>query len=190
MEIVLKNIKSAKKNLEILEDDKFIREINNFSIAAIKTLKKKKKLIFCGNGGSASDSNHIAAELVGRFMKNRVALNAISLTANTSAITAIANDLDYKKVFSRQIEAHGNKGDLLICITTSGRSKNILEAVKTAKKKNIKTLFLSSILARKIKLKTDFKILVPGTRTDRIQEMHILVGHIICELIEKKFHKS
>ena len=190
MEIVLKNIKLAKKNLEILEDDKFIREINNFSMEAIKTLTKKNKLIFCGNGGSASDSNHIAAELVGRFMKNRVALNAISLTANTSAITAIANDLDYKKVFSRQIEAHGKKGDLLVCITTSGRSKNILEAVKTAKKKGIKTLFLSSILARKIKLKTDFKILVPGTRTDRIQEMHILIGHIICELIEKKFHKS
>ena len=108
MEIIINNIREAKKNLEILQNEKIIREINSFSIQATKALKKNKKLIFCGNGGSAADSNHLVAELVGRFMKNRIALNAISLASNTSTLTAISNDYEYSKVFSRQIEAIGN----------------------------------------------------------------------------------
>ena len=187
MEIIINNIREAKKNLEILQNEKIIKEINSFSIQATKALKKNKKLIFCSNGGSAADSNHLVAELVGRFMKNRIALNAISLASNTSTLTAISNDYEYSKVFSRQIEAVGNSGDVLVCITTSGKSKNILEAIKIAKKKRIKTLILSSELAKKINFKTDFKIFVPSNRTDRIQEMHILIGHIICELIERQF---
>ena len=187
MEIIINNIREAKKNLEILQNEKIIKEINSFSIQATKALKKNKKLIFCGNGGSAADSNHLVAELVGRFMKTRIALNAISSASNTSTLTAISNDYEYSKVFSRQIEAVGNSGDVLVCITTSGKSKNILEAIKIAKKKRIKTLILSSELAKKINFKTDFKIFVPSNRTDRIQEMHILIGHIICELIERQF---
>jgi len=187
METILNNIHAAKRNLTLLEKKIFVKQIHNFSIKAIKTLKNKRKLIFCGNGGSASDSNHIVAELVGRFMKNRSAINAISFTANNSAITAIANDFGYEKIFSRQLEAHGKKGDFLICISTSGKSKNILEVIKKAKKMDISTLLLSSELARNVNVKSNYKVLVPSKRTDRIQEMHILIGHIVCELIEKSF---
>ena len=190
MDLIKKNIIEAKKNLENLNDDKFLKEIFKFSKISIEKLKKNKKIIFCGNGGSASDSNHLAAELVGRFMKNRVAINAISLATNISSITAIANDLDYNKIFSRQIEAYGQDGDILVCITTSGKSKNILNAINAAKKKKIKILLLSSLKAKNSKIKTDFKILVPSKRTDRIQEMHILIGHIICEIIENNFLKK
>ena len=120
-------------------------------------------------------------------MKNRVPINSLSLATNISSITAIANDFNFDKIFSRQLEAYGNKGDILFCITTSGKSKNIIKAMNTANKKGIEILLLSSLKATNLKFNTKFKILVPSKRTDRIQEMHILVGHIICEIIENEF---
>ena len=186
MEIIINNIREAKKNLEILQNEKIIKEINSFSIQATKALKKNKKLIFCGNGGSAADSNHLVAELVGRFMKNRIALNAISLASNTSTLTAISNDYEYSKVFSRQIEAVGNSGDVLVCITTSGKSKNILRAIDYAQKRKINIIFLTSKKFKK-KIKNAVIIKVPAERVDRIQEMHICIGHIFCEEIENFF---
>ena len=153
------------------------------------TINTKKKIIFCGNGGSAADSQHLAAELVGKFLKKRIALPSIALTTNSSILTAVGNDLNFNQIFSRQIEALGNEGDTLVALTTSGKSKNILNAIKTAEKKKLNIVLITS---KKSKLKSKEKLLVvkaPATRVDRIQEMHITIGHIICEYIENNFKK-
>ncbi len=153
----------------------------------IKALKNRKKIIFCGNGGSAADSQHLAAELVGKYKYFRQAIPALSITCDTSAITSIGNDMGFEHIFSRQIEAVGESGDILFAMSTSGTSKNILNAIIAAKKKKIKIIFLTSqLLKKKIDL-CDIIIKVPSIRVDRIQEMHISIGHIICELIETKF---
>ena len=147
---------------------------------------KKNKVIFCGNGGSAADSSHAAAEFVGRFFKkNRKALNAISLNENNSSLTAIANDFDYKYVFSRQLEGIGKKGDVLFAISTSGRSKNIIEVIKKAKHMKIKTILLTGDNKLNEKI-CDVCIKVPAKRVDRIQELHILILHLLAEYIDQK----
>jgi D-sedoheptulose 7-phosphate isomerase len=185
MRYISSQLDLIKNNVELINNKDIIDEIHNISLYSARILKKNKKIIFCGNGGSAADSNHLSAELVGRFLKKRKALNAISLTANTSAITAISNDFGYSEVFVRQIEANCARGDLLFLITTSGKSLNILKALKMAQTMGVKTVLLSSILAKNLRFKSDFKILVPASRTDRIQELHIIIGHLICEQIEK-----
>ena len=151
-----------------------------------KAFKKNKKLLICGNGGSASDAQHFSAELVGRFKKNRASLPAIALNTDTSSITAIANDYDYSKVFSRQIEGLGQKGDVLLAISTSGNSKNIKEAISTAKKKKIITIGLTGKKKSIISKVSDYCISVPSKETSHIQELHIIVLHLLCILIEKK----
>jgi D-sedoheptulose 7-phosphate isomerase len=153
----------------------------------ITTLKSGHKVLTAGNGGSAADAQHIAAELSGRFVKERKALPGIALTTDTSAITSIANDYGYEYVFSRQLEALAQPGDLFIGISTSGNSEGILNALKSAKKLNCKTLGLSGRNGGKMNGLCDLNIIVPSEVTARIQEMHILIGHILCKAVDNEF---
>ena len=151
------------------------------------TIENKKKIIFAGNGGSASDAQHLATELTVRYKYNRKALSAISLATDTSALTAIGNDFGFSYIFSRQIEAVGQEGDLFVAISTSGSSKNIINAAKTAKKKKIKVV---SFLGKKKSILQNYSdefIKIPTFTTARIQEGHIFIGQVICGLIEENY---
>ncbi|MDQ3322410.1 MAG: D-sedoheptulose 7-phosphate isomerase [Acidobacteriota bacterium] len=153
----------------------------------IDALETGNKILICGNGGSASDAQHIAAEFVGRYETERKAFPAIALTTDTSALTAVANDYGFERIFSRQIEALGNRGDVLIAISTSGNSPNVNQAAMTARRNGLKTLGLTGANGKKLASLCDSAILIPAERTARIQEAHITVGHIFCELIDAKF---
>jgi D-sedoheptulose 7-phosphate isomerase len=153
----------------------------------ISAIKNGKKVLLAGNGGSAADAQHIAAELSGRFVKDRKALPGIALTTDTSALTAIANDYGYEHVFSRQVEALAQEGDLFIGISTSGNSQGILNAFESAKKINCHTLGLSGRDGGKMNGLCDLNIVVPSDITARIQEMHILIGHILCKAVDDLF---
>jgi D-sedoheptulose 7-phosphate isomerase len=171
----------------LLYDENFIKKIEQIADGLITTLKKGHKILIFGNGGSAADSQHFAAELVSRFQKERKALAAIALTANTSSLTAIANDYTFDIVFRRQLEALGKPGDCAFAISTSGKAKNVTAALQYAKKHKIKTVLLSGKDGGSCKQHADLAIVVPGETTARIQEAHILIIHIICELIEKAY---
>ena len=162
------------------------RSIGNAVNQITLSLKSNKKIIFCGNGGSASDAQHLAAEFVGRYKENRSSLAAIAITTDTSAITAIGNDYGFENIFSRQIEGIGAAGDTLIAISTSGNSVNILKAIKEAKKMNIKVIGLTGNINKDFSDLVDICINVPSGETNHIQEMHIAVGQLICELVEKE----
>jgi len=151
------------------------------------TIKNGNKVLLAGNGGSAADAQHIAAELSGRFVKERRALPGIALTVDTSALTAMANDYGYDHVFSRQVEAFAHAGDLFIGISTSGNSQSILNAFETATKFNCKTLGLSGRDGGKMNGICDLNIVIPSNVTARIQEMHILIGHILCQSVDDLF---
>lgn len=153
----------------------------------IDALERGNKIIFCGNGGSAADSQHLSAELVGRYKINRPSLASVSLTVDTSALTAIANDFGYDQVFSRQLEGVGKTGDCLVGISTSGNSQNIVNAFVQAKKMGIKTVAFTGEGGGKMKELADICLNVPSSVTNNIQEMHIACGHILCELVEKHF---
>ncbi|HEX3384246.1 MAG TPA: D-sedoheptulose 7-phosphate isomerase [Mucilaginibacter sp.] len=153
----------------------------------VSTLKSGNKVLLAGNGGSAADAQHIAAELSGRFVKERRALPGIALTTDTSALTSIANDYGYQHVFSRQVEALANEGDLFIGISTSGNSQGILNALESARKLGCKTLGLSGRDGGKMNGLCDLNIIVPADVTARIQEMHILIGHILCKAVDEVF---
>ncbi|HRH49167.1 MAG TPA: D-sedoheptulose 7-phosphate isomerase [Panacibacter sp.] len=144
------------------------------------------KVLFCGNGGSAADAQHLAAEFSGRFYKNRKALPAEALHCNTSYLTAVANDYSYDVIYSRLVEGIGVSGDVLIGLTTSGNSPNIVNAFETARQKNIVTIGFTGEGGGKLKVLSDYLFNVPSTDTPRIQESHIMIGHIICELVEAK----
>lgn len=150
-------------------------------------LKKKGKVILFGNGGSAADSQHIAAELIGRFQKERRSLAAIALTTDTSILTALSNDYSVDIVFARQIEGLGKKGDVAIGISTSGNSRNVIEGIKKAKRKGLKTVTLTGCGGGKLARMSDVSIVVPSKKTARIQESHICVAHAICKLVEDQF---
>lgn len=160
-------------------------EIQRLSECCINTIKNGNKILFCGNGGSAADSQHLAAELVGRYKFNRKAINSIALTTDTSIITAVANDFGYEQIFARQVEGIGQEGDLLFGISTSGNSKNVLLAFEQAKKNKLKTVALTGNDGGEMLKVADYKINVPSNITNNIQEMHIAIGHVICDLIEK-----
>jgi D-sedoheptulose 7-phosphate isomerase len=146
------------------------------------------KLLLCGNGGSAADCQHIAAELTGRFSgAARPALAAVSLTTDTSALTAIANDLGYEQVFARQVEALGRAGDVLLAISTSGRSPNIIKAAESARARGMGVIALTGPSGGPLQAVADLCICAPGRTTDRIQELHITVGHVLCDLVERAF---
>ena len=153
----------------------------------IEALGNGNKVIFCGNGGSAADSQHLAAELMGRYKFDRAPMPAMSLTVDTSALTAIGNDYGYDKVFSRQLKGIGNKGDVLVGISTSGNSKNILDAFAVAKEKGIRTVAFTGEGGGEMLKVADICLNVPSNITNNIQEMHIACGHLICGIVEAHF---
>ncbi|HTZ11446.1 MAG TPA: D-sedoheptulose 7-phosphate isomerase [Candidatus Margulisiibacteriota bacterium] len=179
-DIILESIQVKE---ELLRSN--VADILKITEAAIECLKKGGKLILFGNGGSASDSQHIAAELVGRFRKERRGLAAIALTTNTAVLTSLANDYGYEIVFSRQIESLGQKNDLAIGISTSGKAKNVSAAIRQAKKMGIKTVALTGGDGGELAKLADISLVVPSSVTARIQEAHITISHIICELAEE-----
>ena len=156
----------------------------------IDALDNNKKIIFMGNGGSAADAQHLAAELVGRFTRERKGLAAIALTTDSSILTAIANDYGYDQVFSRQIESLANQGDVVVGISTSGNSPNVLKAMEIANNKGCILIGLSGGLGGKLYENTDICINVPSLVTARIQEMHILIGHVLCDITEEYFSRK
>lgn len=153
----------------------------------IEALGNGNKVIFCGNGGSAADSQHLAAELMGRYKFDRAPMPAMSLTVDTSALTAIGNDYGYDKVFSRQLKGIGNKGDVLVGISTSGNSKNIIDAFAVAKEKGIRTVAFTGEGGGEMLKSADICLNVPSSTTNNIQEMHIACGHLICGIVEAHF---
>ncbi len=184
-EIIRSRFNESKEiNRLILENDDTINRIQKFAELIVKSYQNGGKLFIAGNGGSAADSQHITAELVSRFYKERKALPAESLNVNTSNLTAIANDYDFSAVFSRQLEANAKQGDVFLGISTSGNSKNILNALKISKKLKIYTLGLTGKNGGEMANLCDNIIMIPSCNTPRIQEYHITIGHIICELIE------
>ena len=183
--IINQEIHNHCKALEMI-DNKFKSKIISVSKALSKSLKKGGTIYWCGNGGSASDSMHLSTELIGRFKKNRKPLKSISLSSNASALTCISNDFGFENLFSRQIEALGKKNDVLVAISTSGNSKNILKAIKQAKRNKLFTVSMLGKNGGKCKNKSDIDLIFKSFSTDRIQEMHIMIGQIICELIEKE----
>jgi len=172
----------AKKNLLA---EPYLDLIAKIAETIIIAYKHENKVLLCGNGGSASDAQHIEGELVGRFKKERKALPAIALTANTSTITAIGNDYGYNDIFRRGVEAHGKSGDVLIAISTSGNSPNVVLAAELAKSQGITVVALLGGTGGKLKEIAEIALVAPSDDTPRIQECHILVGHILCDLIEK-----
>ena len=167
--------------------DTMIPSIEKASKLMVSTLKNGNKILLIGNGGSAADAQHIAAELVGRYKSERGGLPAIALTTDTSALTAISNDYGYAKVFDRQVEALASEGDLLIGISTSGNSANILSALALAKELGCTTLGMSGKSGGKMNETCDINLVIPSNDTPRIQEMHILIGHILCQAVDDAF---
>lgn len=169
----------------ILSDSQLLNTIEKVTEVIIETYKNGGKVIFAGNGGSAADAQHLAAELTGRFYKDRPPLNALALHSNTSFITAVANDYSYDEIYSRAIKAHATKNDVFIAISTSGNSTNLINAIQACKELSVTTVAFTGETGGLMKSTCDFLINVPSKDTPRIQEAHILIGHIICELIEK-----
>ncbi len=178
--------KSYETKQNIYEDEALLNNIQTVAKKCVQLYRGDKKTILAGNGGSAADAQHIAAEMVGRYGFDRPSLPSLALTTDTSALTAIGNDYGYDKVFSRQLEGMGQKGDIFIGISTSGNSLNIVEAFEVAKKKNIFTVALVGRDGGEMAKIADISLIVPSDSTPRIQESHILIGHIICDIIEKE----
>jgi len=173
----------AKKRL--LEDINLTTLIKEVAEKCVEVYKRGNKILLAGNGGSAADAQHIAAELSGRFNLDRAGIPSTALTTNTSELTAIANDYGYENVFSRLLEANGVEGDMFIGISTSGNSLNIINALKTCQKKGIVAVGFSGVSAYQMDDNCDFCLKVPAESTPRIQECHILIGHIICAIVEE-----
>ena len=165
-------------------------EVAKAAEALAASLKQRGTAYFCGNGGSAADAQHLAAELAGRFFIERPAMAGIALTTNTSSITAIGNDYGYEFIFSRQLEGLGKKGDVLVAITTSGNSKNILEAVKMARKLGMSVIGMTGEKGGDFAKLCDITLVTPSDKTPRIQEGHIAMGHAMCEFAERALYKE
>jgi D-sedoheptulose 7-phosphate isomerase len=163
-----------------------IEEITKIAELIVDAYREGKKVIWFGNGGSAADAQHLACELVSRFYLERKALASISLTTNTSELTAIANDYDFDHVFARQVEALVNPGDIVIGITTSGNSRNVIQGLKEAKRCGARTVGFTGATGGKLKGYVDHILMVPSEETPHIQECHIMIGHIICFIVEKE----
>lgn len=175
---------------KFVKDKQQINTISKVVSEIISCYRRGNKLIIFGNGGSAADAQHMVAELVGRYKKERKALNAISLTTNTSTITALGNDYGYEIVFSRQLEACATKGDVVVGISTSGKSPNVIKAIEVAKQLGCVTVGLTGGDGGKLKTLVDYCICIPSNDTPRIQELHITVIHIICDLVEREIFKN
>ncbi|MDX2046084.1 MAG: D-sedoheptulose 7-phosphate isomerase [Chitinophagaceae bacterium] len=172
----------------LLADEKILLTLEKVTDVIADALKKGNRVYFCGNGGSAADAQHLAAELSGRFYKDRDALPAEALHCNTSYLTAVANDYGYDVVYSRLVKGICNKGDVLIGLSTSGNSANITKALEVAREKNVITVAFTGSSGGMIKAYSDYLLNVPSTDTPRIQESHIMLGHIICQLVEEKYY--
>lgn len=177
---------SLQEHLAAIRDliDAQLDQIEQGSALICETLERGNKILLCGNGGSAADAQHIAAELVGRYERNRKSFPAISLTTDTSALTALSNDYGFDEVFARQIEGLAVAGDLLIAISTSGRSPNIINAVEQARKQKCKVLGLTGCSGEPLASHCDLAVIVPSNRTARVQEAHITIGHLWCEVVD------
>lgn len=171
---------------KVISDKGLILEIETITTKIIKAFKDGNKLLLCGNGGSASDAQHIAAELSGRFIKERKPLYAEALHVNSSYMTAVSNDYGFESTYSRMLEAIGKKGDVLIALSTSGNSENVVNAVKMANSLDMLSVGMSGATGGKIKELCKHNIIIPSSNTARIQEAHIIVGHIFCQIIEEK----
>lgn len=183
---------SLNQHLRVFENvlQKDVENIEKCAEVLYETFQNGGKILLCGNGGSAADAQHIAAEFVGRYETERTALPAIALTTDTSALTALANDYDFERVFSRQVEALASEGDCLIAISTSGNSPNVIAAVMTARKKGCRIVGMTGANGKKLASLSDVCILVPSERTARIQEGHITIAHIWCEIIDNKIAEN
>lgn len=171
---------------KVISDKGLILEIETITTKIIKAFKDGNKLLLCGNGGSASDAQHIAAELSGKFNKERKPLYAEALHVNSSYMTAVSNDYGFESTYSRMLEAIGEKGDVLIAISTSGNSENVVNAVKMANSLDMLSVGMSGATGGEIKELCQHNIIIPSSNTARIQEAHIIVGHIFCQIIEEK----
>lgn len=183
MSILISNINSLRNLL--VEVEHLNNDVLSAGKMAAESLKNGGKILFCGNGGSAADCQHLAAELTGRFVNDRRPLAAVSLSTDTSALTCIGNDYSFDEVFARQVTGLGREGDLLIGISTSGNSRNVIRAVENAKLIGVKTIGLLGRNGGQLKEICDHNIIVPSNVTARIQECHILIGHTLCGLIEQ-----
>ena len=172
---------------KVISDKVLILEIETITTKIIKAFKDGNKLLLCGNGGSASDAQHIAAELSGRFIKERKPLYAEALHVNSSYMTAVSNDYGFEYTYSRMLEAIGEKGHVLIALSTSGNSENVVNAVKMANSLDMLSIGMSGATGGKIRDLCQHNIIIPSSNTARIQEAHIIIGHIFCQIIEEKF---
>jgi len=181
-------IRQLEESIEVkrLVRESLVSQIAQAAGLVIEAYRKGGKVLLLGNGGSAADAQHIAAELIGRFERERRPLPAIALPANTSSVTAVANDYGYEFTFARQVEALAQEGDVVIGISTSGDSPNVLEAVKAAQENGTKTIGLSGRGGGKLRELAELCIIVPSDSTPRIQEAHITIGHIVCSLVERE----
>ena len=186
-DIIRKNISdSISVKQELLQNDDIIVDITKLADLIVEAFINGNKLLFCGNGGSAADAQHLAAEFSGRYYLNRPPLHAEALHTDTSFMTAVSNDFSFDEVYARLIQGIGKQGDILISMSTSGNSKNVINALKEAKKKNIITIGFTGKANGNMKPYCDFLINIPSDDTPRIQECHLMLGHAICELVEKK----
>lgn len=174
----------------VLQDEALLKRTGDVATAMVAALKNGNHIYFCGNGGSAADAQHLAAEFSGRFYKDREALPAEALHCNTSYLTAVANDYSYDVIYARLIQGIGKKGDFLVGLSTSGNSTNITKAFEVARAKGIVTVGFTGDTGGKMKELSDFLINVPSKNTPRIQESHIMLGHIVCELVEELYFGS
>ncbi len=191
METKIKTIIQSSINLKtkVLNNQEIIKTVKEVVDSIVVCYKNGGKVLFCGNGGSAADAQHLAAELSGRFYFDRPPLFAEALHVNSSYITAVANDFGYDEVFARLVTAMGRQNDILVGLSTSGNSPNILNAFKVANRLNMKTIGLTGESGGKLKAESSYLLNVPSMDTPRIQEVHIMLGHIICELVEAKLFK-
>lgn len=171
----------------ILENEGLLKTIDDVANLIVDAFKNGNRVYFCGNGGSAADAQHLAAEFSGRFYKDRKALPAEALHCNTSYLTAVANDYGYDLVYSRMIDGIGQRGDVLVGLSTSGNSLNIIRAFESAKQKEMTTVAFTGIAGGQMKALSDQLINIPSSDTPRIQESHIMAGHIICQLVEERY---
>jgi D-sedoheptulose 7-phosphate isomerase len=170
----------------LLQSPDSLRLVTEAAGVIVESLRKGGKVFFFGNGGSAADAQHLAAELAGRYLRERPGLPGLALTTNTSCLTAIGNDYGYEFVFARQLQALGSAGDIAIGISTSGKAANVLGAVTAAKDKGLITIGMTGADGGRLKPLVDYCFCVPSDQTDRVQEVHILIGHILCEIVEEE----
>lgn len=175
---------------QLLQDEATIEKLHTVAEAITKAFTNGNKILFCGNGGSAADAQHLAAEFTGRFYSDRAPLPAEALHVNTSFLTAVANDYSFDEIYERAVKAHGKKGDVLVAISTSGNSRNCLLAMQEAKRREMTVIAFTGATGGKMAADCDYLFNMPSTDTPRIQESHILIGHILCQLVEENLMES